>query len=48
MFSLKDAEDSKYVTINKAGNEIVILKYVRTTDDPDDPDDPKDPPKDPL
>ncbi len=43
----KDAEDSKYVTINKAGNEIVILKYVRTTDDPDDPDDPKDPPKDP-
>lgn len=43
-------DDGKtYAEAQKAGNEVVILKYVRTTepDDPKDPEDPKDPPKDP-
>lgn len=41
----EEGKDNKFAKVNKEGNEIVILKYVRTTDDPKE--DPKDPPKDP-
>lgn len=49
----QEEADKANAVVKKDGDEVVILKYVRTTDPddpedpPKDPEDPKDPPKDP-